>query len=104
MSTAPRHLPGLDNANVVKTKTVASAEHKLSSSINRHGIAVVSGAPGNGKSFTVDQFLNTHPSVAGRTVHWLDMPPNPAPKEVMTCPEFPGLLTCVDHAAFSAAV
>lgn len=82
MSTEARHLPGLDAANVVKTKAFISAEHKLSSAVSRHGIAVVSGAPGNGKSFTVDRFLRTHPVVTGRTVHWLDMPPNPAPKEV----------------------
>lgn len=78
----PRHLPGLDDANVVRTKTTAFAELNLASAIDRNGIAVVHGAPGNGKTFTVDQFLDRHRVPGGRPVHWLDMPPAPAPKEV----------------------
>ena len=77
-----RHLPGLSTAATVATKTFQQTQMLLGQAVRLNGIAAVSGKPGCGKTFAVDHFVRTHPSMSGRTWHWLDMPPKPTTKEV----------------------
>jgi len=80
--SAGRHLPGLSAAATVATKTFQQAQMLLGQTVDLNGIAAVSGKPGCGKTFAVDHFVRTHPSMHGRAWHWLDMPPKPTTKEV----------------------
>lgn len=77
-----RHLPGLDDATTVPTRTFQMAQLLLGQTANLNGIAAVSGPPGCGKTFAVDHFVRTHPAMRNRSWHWLDMPPKPTTKEV----------------------
>ena len=77
-----RHLPGLEDAATVTTKTFQKAQLLLAQTVKVNGIAAVSGPPGCGKTFAVDHFVRTHPSMRERRWRWLDMPPKPTTKEV----------------------
>ena len=77
-----RHLAGLQQATAVPTQSFQVAQLLLGEAARVNGIAAVSGPPGCGKTFAVDHFIRTHMRMAGRTWHWLDMPPKPTNKEV----------------------
>lgn len=82
MTTLLGHLSGLQDASEVATSAFARAQLVLASTVRRNGIAAVHGPPGNGKTFAVRHFLTHNPACLQRPTHWLDMPPNPAAKEV----------------------
>lgn len=82
VAPAGRHLPGLDDAATVATRTFQKTQRLLAQTVSVNGIAAVSGPPGCGKTFAVDHFMRTHPLMRERRWHWLDMPPKPTTKEV----------------------
>lgn len=77
-----RHLPGLTGAAAVTTDAFTLAQRSLGRVVAANGIAAISGRPGNGKTFTVNDFLHHHPTAVHRQKFWLDMPPRPGTKEV----------------------
>jgi hypothetical protein len=77
-----RHLSGLGAASTVTTRTFKKAQLLLGKTVALNDIAAVSGPPGCGKTFAVDHFVHHHPAMAGRSWHWLEMPPKPTTKEV----------------------
>lgn len=75
-------LSGLDGSSVVSTATFKKTQVLLARTVRLNDIAAVSGPPGCGKTYAVEQFVHRHKSMAERDWHWLEMPPKPTTKEV----------------------
>src|SRR5689334_18398521 len=77
-----RELPGLPGVKPVQTTCFVRAQLVLRRALAHDDIALLSGPSGCGKTYAIEQFL-TSKDMAGRSYTWLEMPPKPAPKEVV---------------------
>jgi predicted AAA+ superfamily ATPase len=77
-----RCLPGLEDVPSVTTTAFALAQHNLAWAVRKHDIGVLSGPAGCGKTYALDHFLTHSPAMSGLRHTYLEMPPDPAAKEV----------------------
>ena len=75
-------MTAIAQAQPVQTAAFQLAQTKLALTIAKNGIAALSGESGCGKTFAITEFLHS-PAMRDRQYTWLDMPPNPAPREVV---------------------
>lgn len=76
-----RALPGLTGVATVHTTAFERAQFAMADAARLNDIAVLSGTPGCGKTYAVEQFLASA-DMQGRRATFLEMPPHPARKEV----------------------
>ena len=77
-----RELPGLPGVTPVQTSCFARAQIVLRRAVEHRDIALLSGDAGCGKTYAVERFLTSR-TMDGLSHTWLEMPPKPAPKEVV---------------------
>lgn len=75
-------LPGLEHLSPIRTTHFTRAQLLLTRTVQRNDIALLSGEAGCGKTYAIEQFLSSS-SMKGRQHTVLEMPPRPAPKEVI---------------------
>ena len=77
-----RQFPALADRPPVPTTCFTRAQLLLRRTVETNTVALLSGPAGCGKTYALEQFVASS-ATAGRPYTWLDMPPQPTPKELV---------------------